>query len=299
VLFRSVYRPPTHIHDLIVKRLERTIYAGCDHLIANTMGNKRFYRELFGIDEKRVTVIPCGYDTNEETLNHSLPRIKRPSDTFILGYMGYFDKDGFPWQEFLLSFKNLIDSRRVDGIEFRICGHMSHQARRFIEKNDLSGHVRHYGVLPHEKAYKLISESDLLVLLLYETSYSKAIVPHKLYYYLAMSKPVLALVEEGGEVEDIMRRTGAGKTVSATKPDAVRQALNEYYDQWKERGQISYSADREMVAGYEYGNLTRTLKEAMDKVLGIDVEIFRVKNEQGSGRKNDKPYLYLHREHQV
>ena len=55
-----------------------------------------------------------------------------------------------------------------------------------------------HGNLPHADAFDIVGRCDMLLLLMFETPYSKAVVPHKLYYYLAMGKPVLAIAEENG-----------------------------------------------------------------------------------------------------
>ena len=81
---KVVYRPPTPLHDLIVKRMERLVYDRCDHIIANTMGNERVYRESFGIDASKITVIPNGYDGGEKANGAPGPpgRANSPSVTW-------------------------------------------------------------------------------------------------------------------------------------------------------------------------------------------------------------------------
>ena len=260
-----VYRPPTRLHDRIVKRLERMVYERSDRLIANTRGNGRVYEDRFGLDAKKIAVIPNGYDEAEKVTDRREARGDTPGE-LVIGYMGYFDKEGFPWQEFLLSMKR-VNSALGARLRLHIAGHVSRSARLFIRKHDLEGQVVRFGDLPHAEAFQLIGKSDLLLVLMYETPYSKAIVPHKLYYYLAMSKPVLAVAEGAGEVADIIRSTDTGRTVSASRPGGVEQALREYYEEWKRSGSIRYEPRADRIEAYGYRRLTALLARTMDETL--------------------------------
>lgn len=263
-----VYRPPTPLHDMIARGLERRIHDESDHIIANTRGNGHFYRTLFGIDPARVTVIPNGYD-RAEALAPVRPEARGlvGERAFTVGYMGYFDKEGFPWKDFLLAVKGM-NGNGSRPVKVLIAGHMSRAARRFIDGQGLAGDVAAYGEIAHAEAFQLIRRADLLVLLMYETSYSKAIVPHKLYYYLAMGKPILAVAEPGGEVADIIRATNTGRTVSAGTPGGIGRALGEYRAEWERSGSIWYAPVPREIEAYEYGRLTQRLASAMDKTIG-------------------------------
>ena len=58
-----------------------------------------------------------------------------------------------------------------------------------------------------DRALAQIAPCDILLVLLYETAYSPAIVPHKLYHYLGLGKPILALGPESGEMFRILSET--------------------------------------------------------------------------------------------
>ena len=107
----------------------------------------------------------------------------------------------------------------------------------------------------------------MLLLLMFETPYSKAIVPHKLYYYLAMAKPVLAIAEENGDVDDIIKKTRTGVTIPAGRMAEVEGALAAAYGQWQESGTLPYAPETAEIEKFDYANLSRTLKETMDRVL--------------------------------
>jgi len=260
---KIVNKPPTFLHDLVIKELEKIIYENCDHLIANTYGNKVIYKDYFKIPEEKITVITNGYDA-AEILNTAAP-IKQLGE-FCIGYMGFFDKPGFPWKEFLLAMKKLIDCENHGEIKLNLCGHLSNQAKQFIEEQGLKKFVKYHGMVKQVKALEEMKRNDVLLLLMYENDYSKAIVPHKLYYYLGMSKPVLAVAEEYGEVADIIRRTKTGRIVSIKKENGIYNMLMDYYKDWKSHGLIEYTPNIEEIRRYEYSNLTKKLYEVINNI---------------------------------
>ena len=89
------------------RALEQAVYEESDHIIANTRGNGRIYQAL-GMDPGGFTVIPNGYDRAEAAAAMAEP-VRKPSPPGVLdiGYMGFFDKDGFPWQDLLLAIRRL------------------------------------------------------------------------------------------------------------------------------------------------------------------------------------------------
>src|SRR5205814_10530195 len=62
---RVAYKPPSPVHDRIVRSLERRIYRRADHIIANTEGNRNVYLNDFGVSSSKITLLPGGYDPEE------------------------------------------------------------------------------------------------------------------------------------------------------------------------------------------------------------------------------------------
>jgi glycosyltransferase involved in cell wall biosynthesis len=234
------------------------VYRNADHIIANTQGNFKIYTNYFQIPENKITVITNGYDAEE--INAVVDQINRKGKgEFSIGYMGFFDKPGFPWKEFLLAIKRMIQTERGIKIRVNICGHVSDNAKRFICDSGLTTYITLHGVLPHSEAITKIIENDVLLLLMFETEYSKAIVPHKLYPYMGMHKPILAIAEENGEVANILRITGTGKVISAKRDDGIYKTLVEYYQEWKNCGGIRYDPNIKEIEKYEVSKLTEKL----------------------------------------
>jgi glycosyltransferase involved in cell wall biosynthesis len=258
-----VNKAPSRIHDFLIKKIENSVYSKCDHIIANTHKNRDIYLKDFHIPDGKITVITNGYDP-EESYEISNKLYKSRNGSFSIGYMGNFDKEGFPWRNFLKAIKEIIFANKQIRIKINICGYISPKAKDFIRKKDLESVVYMHGTFPHFEAVERTQQNDLLLLLLYETRYSKAIVPHKLYNYLCMGKPVLAIAEEDGEVAQIIRKTNVGKVVSKNKHIVLREILSQFYKEWNENGYISFKPNKYEIKKYDVVKLTKKLAELVN-----------------------------------
>jgi len=140
---------------------------------------------------------------------------------------------------------------------------VENETKRFIKKNGLAKYVFYHGIVPHNEAVRKTRKNDLLLVLLYQTEYSKSIVPHKLYHYLGMGKPIMAIAEEDGEVANIINTTMTGKVVSIIRPDRIFDILAGYYDEWKGCGTLKYAPDSEEIKKYD---ITFSAKKVCDIV---------------------------------
>ncbi len=259
---KVAYRPPTILHDIIIKKIERIIYENSDHIIANTHGNREIYINRFNIPAKKITVVTLGYDPEEmpDILNQS---VRDENKEFSIGYMGNFDKHGLPCDKFLIAIKKLVSLGDNIKIKVIIYGYISPKTKKFIADHNLTRYVDHRGVVPHFEAYKEVQKCDLLLLMLIEAGYSKAWVPQKLYHYLGMSKPIIAIVEEDGEVAHIINTTNTGNVVSAKKIDGIYNMLVSYYEEWKNAGNIKYKPNTKEIEKYDVMKLTKKLSETI------------------------------------
>lgn len=254
---KIVHKYPTKIHYFLNVWLEKYIYKKCDLIIANTIGNKKVYTREFMINKNKISIITNGYDPNDIFLNakpNSLENVE-----LRIGYMGFFDKPGFPWKEFVLEMKKTLLLDNKVKIMLNICGNVSSQAKSFIQEQGIREYVNYIGNITHSDAIKEMKRNHLLLLLMYETDYSKAIVPHKLYYYLGLKIPILAIAEKNGGVDNIITSTNTGEVISLRNYHDISIELKKYYYDVAKNGSINYSPNCNEIEKYNILSLTNIL----------------------------------------
>jgi glycosyltransferase involved in cell wall biosynthesis len=244
---KLLYRPATPVHDWYVRRLERKILAQADHVIANTNENMAFYQDHFGVPSERVSLIPNGFDRDDI---RDLPT--QPSKTvFRMGYMGNLSKHGFPWKVFLEAFIRLARTVGSGRVRLDHCGFCSPEIREFLRENGPTELVQFHGQLSHHEAMRITANTDLRLALLYENEYSDSIVPAKLYHYLVMDGPILAIAPERGAVARILAETQMGVVVTPScGVDRLFGILRRFHDDWT-RGELAVKPNRDRIDEYD------------------------------------------------
>ena len=228
---KLLYRPATPLHNWLIRRLERKVFEIADHIVANTPENAERYLRRFNLAGDRVTVIPNGFDRDD------LPDQSasgKASGVFRIGYAGSLDKHDFPWRIAFEALRKLANTVGREKISFVHCGYLSEQVRHYLKSEKMEDLVEVHGNLPHADAMRLTANTELRMLLLYENAYSSSIVPLKLYNYLIMNGPILAIAPEEGRTASIIADTRMGVVISPRRGvDAVYQQFQSYYEAWR------------------------------------------------------------------
>lgn len=226
-----LYRPATPLHDRWIRRLERLILRTADHVIANTDENKAYYVKNFGVDPDRVSVIPNGFDRDDAS---SPSGDAKDRNVFTIGYMGNLAKHDLPWQPFFRGLRLLRDDVGASRIRFVHCGPASNEVNGFIRELNLDDLVIRHGELNHGDAMRITASTTLRLVLLGENGYSSAMVPAKLYNYLIMDGPILAVSPVQGAAARVLAETRTGRTVSPNDDGRnIYQHLLAYYEKWR------------------------------------------------------------------
>ena len=94
-----------------------------------------------------------------------------------------------------------------------------------IARLGLGGSVTQTPPVTHNESLRLLAASHVLVVV---QPHTRVQVPAKLYEYVGLRRPILALAEEGA-VARVVRDSDFGIVVSPTNIDGIAAALNELY----------------------------------------------------------------------
>lgn len=142
--------------------------------------------------------------------------------------------------------------------------------RDCVEALGLGDNVRLLGNLPHKQALGLMKGADALLLIGDVSADAGAYIPGKLYEYMGIGNPILAL-NKPGEATEIIKNFRLGQVADPEQKDAIKQAYLELYKEWKISGQTN-GEDRgadfaERVRPYERREQARQLAKLMDELI--------------------------------
>ncbi len=138
--------------------------------------------------------------------------------------------------------------------------------RRTIEKWEVQTCVRAEPDVPHREALKRLSRSTVLLLIGFTGSGAQFQMTGKIFEYLAVKRPILALAPPSCPIGDVLRKTGVRHwIVSPDDLPGVLAALTDIVRQWKD-GNLRGTEDSRLEAFDRRGH-ARQLGRLLDRVI--------------------------------
>jgi glycosyltransferase involved in cell wall biosynthesis len=147
--------------------------------------------------------------------------------------------------------------------DFRLTllGTLDAGARREIDRGaGLGDSVQLLGQAPHAAAIDAMRASDALLLVANTTPGAEATVPGKLFEYLAVGRPVLAIAPPTSSTADVLQATGGGWLADAASVDSIACVLRQAYAERERR------PDPQAVARFDRRRLAGDLAVIFDEV---------------------------------
>lgn len=197
----QTFAPASPLHAAWARRQEQSILRSADVVLANTEQNAAELRRAFGGGGAQVEALPNGWEADE---TEGLPP---PSDTepLTLGYAGSFYA-GYQPDRLFAALRGALDAEPDLRGRLRVVLAGKTEQAAAIAAAGLSGVVQERGYLPQRAALELLSSSHATLLVLPEHADS-GWVPQKLYVYLRLGRPIVAVIPRG-EARRILEAAG-------------------------------------------------------------------------------------------
>jgi len=198
-----------------LRRIERETVCFSDAVLTVTESNRRTMLSRYpDLPAEKFVHLPNGYDP--EVFAGFRPRA-HAGDGLVVTHLGTVYKTSTP--AYLLDAIERLPDRVRDRVELRFIGRITEEQRPLLEGRNVK--IRCFGFLPQAQALELAAASDFLFLSMTDPNFASG----KIYEYLGMGIPILALCPRGGEVDRILQETGAGWSADPQEPEAVRSLL--------------------------------------------------------------------------
>jgi glycosyltransferase involved in cell wall biosynthesis len=229
------------------KTLEKKVLAAADHVVTVSPGCAL---DIEKIAHRKIEVINNGFDPND--YDFKAPEL---DETFTISHFGAFNKDRNPatlWKvlgELVsnnLNFKNLL--------RINLIGQTDQSVIDDIKKNNLVANLVVKDHLPHREGLIELSKSQVLLLPLNDAPNVKGILPGKMYEYMALCRPILALGPTDADYAKILKETKAGISLNFSDEHGIKKTLQDYYRLFQEN---KLTVDSEAYEKYSRKNLAK------------------------------------------
>jgi len=245
---KMLIKPLRQLQRFQMRVGERDILRRANKTVVVSQHHREQLGHLHGAEEGRITVITNGYD--EPDFTELKPSSIYPGKMTIT-FLGTVYS---PFQESIdLFLRTVTEIDKYVEVVFIGRGAADMQGTT-MENLTLVLH------LVKEKALSFASGSDFLFLVMPPNA---KWIPGKIFEYLRLGKPILALVPEDGDVATIVNEARAGFVLSYD-PEKLKQQLTLIFQGWKTGEFKGFRPDWEYVAQFERRNLTKQLAECFD-----------------------------------
>ena len=150
-------------------------------------------------------------------------------------HFGAFNKDRNPaalWEALkLLSDKN---HEFKEKLKIQLIGQTDDSVLNDIKENGLGENILVSDHLPHKEGLQKLAKSQILLLPLNDAPNVKGILPGKMYEYLALKRPILAIGPTDADYANILAETNSGKAHDFKDIQGILQTLEEFFRMYKQ-----------------------------------------------------------------
>lgn len=185
-------------------------------------------------------------------------------DCFNVVHTGLLTAEGNPvelWKA--LGTKCLDDAVFASKFRLILAGKTDNKVLQSISDAGLDKYLTDYGYVDHHKAVLLQRTASLLILPIREEPETKAILPGKLFEYLAARRPILGVGTSEGAMATVLQETRAGKIFDWNDTKAISAQINDIWGSFLAGKETEMNADIEK---YSRRMTTRNMAELFDSI---------------------------------
>ena len=211
----------TPLHRAAARALERAVVRAAARVIAVAPRMAEALAAAHGIDARATAAITNGFDPDDRARVHDdRPAGPRP---FRLMYTGsvHAHYDLAPlWQ----AVQALAAAGRIDPASFRI-EFVGNLAASDVRAHGLEAFVELRPFVPHDRVFDALARADALLVVETPGYYAEYGYAAKVFDYLLTGKPIVALVERGGNTARLLDAAGVGYAAEPGDAAGLRAAL--------------------------------------------------------------------------
>ncbi len=240
--FRDSMTEENYPRDSLTRKyyqwIERKALSQSTRSIFTAPSAKQLYLNRYSwLKDESCVVIPNGFDEEDfldfERSNRTMPNLHGSLRLVHAGVVYPEERDPRPFFSALAKLKadGLVDASMLR-IEFRGSG-SEELYSSILDKLNITDIVHLLPSLPYRESLKDCAAADALLLL--QGSSCNHQIPAKVYEYLRLQKPMLALTDTEGDTAHVLRECGGATILAMSDAEALQAALPDFIQRIRDR----------------------------------------------------------------
>ena len=248
--------------------LEKFLLARADSVTTVTQPLMNDLTGRLEVPEHKAFLVPNGFDEeeyklSEETIALARRKFDNIDGKMLIVHMGRLsearkDRDISPLFQALRRFKTLAPDL-AQKLSIYFVGSADCPEVGLVEQMELKDVVHFYPMVSKSDAIAMIKVADALLLITSESQ--KSIATSKVFDYMAVGKPVLALAK-GNAAAHIVKQTGIGVTVSPIDISAILDKLKLFMECWNNKV-FPFQPIKKQISMYRRENQAKMMAEIL------------------------------------
>jgi len=217
------------------RKLEKKVLINSDHVVTVTPSWQDDFEKMCG---RKIDLVYNGFDHTD------FENLAVDTDTkFTLSHFGSFNKDRNPeslWKA-LEVLKDEIPELK-NHLSIQLIGQTDDSILQSVKQAGLNEFLTCYNFMPHDKGVALLKKSQVLLLPINNAPNAMGIIPGKMYEYMALNRPILAIGPPNSDSALIISETKAGVCKDFSDVEGITNTLKLYFDQYK-KGELKINSD--------------------------------------------------------
>lgn len=226
----------TPLADKIHRALEKKILTTADIVTTVSPYLQASTEKLAG---RKIDLLYNGFDPEDFNLT------EKPDKTyFTISHYGAFNRDRNPdslWQALGKLIRENAEFARK--LRIQLIGQTDESIIRNAEIAGLKNNLVMHDHISHKSGLKLLAGSHMLLLPLNQAPHVKGILPGKMYEYMALKRPILAIGPPDGDFAGIIREAGAGYICDFADTVGIQSAILVVFEDFQKGSTRIYSAN--------------------------------------------------------
>lgn len=222
-------------------------------------------QEFQAMTDTPVELITNGFDECDFSSEPCTQAYGGASQEFTITHTGLFAADGNPtvlWD--VLAEKCQTDEAFRKLLRIKLIGKTDDQILKALKDRGLESSLINMGYQTHSIAVDQQRQASVLILPLRKEPEYRAVLPGKLFEYLASQRPILGIGQPDGAMAMIVNETGTGTVIDWNDKEGISQYIEQC---WKRHLEGRLSSDGADLSRFTRRSLTRRMAGLFDKII--------------------------------
>lgn len=218
-------------------RLEKEVIANSDTVVTISNSWEGSFAEM---DQGRRKVITNGFDSADYKDSH-----EKDNPHFTITHLGSINADRNP-EALWKALSKLCKEKEgfKSDLRVRLVGNVHENVKRDVEKYDLIDRVTFVPNMAHKDAIEQLYNSSLSLLLLNDAKNIDCIVPGKMFEYMGVGNPILAVGKLDGDAGNIITENNLGAITNFGDSEGAEKVVINFYESYLNNSLVRFSNEK-------------------------------------------------------